>query len=63
MVESNCFTLRRVSSTPLLPTTTWSEALASTLWLLISGVTLCGLNVFRPAYVVFRGDTIADPVK
>src|SRR5437870_11359521 len=25
-------------------------------------VTGCGLNVFKPAYVVLRGDTIADPV-
>src|SRR5580704_3516150 len=28
----------------------------------MSGVTSCGLNVFKPAYVVLRGDTRADPV-
>src|SRR6267378_5344625 len=63
MVESNCFTLTRVSSTPLSPTTTWSDALPSTLWFLMSGVTPCGLKVFKPAYVVLRGDTMADPAK
>src|SRR6266849_1933870 len=40
----------------------WSDALARTLWFLIFEVTLCGLSVFKPAYVVLRGDTIADTV-
>src|SRR5262249_7146788 len=48
IVASNCFTLTRASTTPL-PVMICSDALASTLWLLMSEVTGCGLNVLSPA--------------
>src|SRR5262245_1034974 len=33
------------------------------LWFLMFAVTSCGFNVFRPAYVVLRGEAIVNAVK
>src|SRR5581483_9162223 len=62
MVASYRFTLTLVSSTPLVPTTAWSETLPRPLCVSMDGVTGCGFSVLRAAYTVRRGDTIAEPV-